>query len=136
MTPPLFSIVHNVGLSSEQLDQDLSKVSDWGFKWEMSFNPDPSKQAQEVIFSRKLIKPNHPVICFNGLPVNSTTFQKHLGLVLDDKLNFNIHLKEKCVKVNKGIGILKKLNKVLSRQALMTIYKSFFRPHLDYGDII
>ena len=46
----LFSIVHKVGLSSKQLDQDLSKVSDCAFKWKMSFNPDPSKQAQEVIF--------------------------------------------------------------------------------------
>ena len=26
----------------------------------MSFNPDPNKHAQEVIFSRKLKKPNHP----------------------------------------------------------------------------
>ena len=24
----------------------------------------------------------------------------------------------------------------LSRNSLLTIYKSFFRPHLDYGDIL
>ena len=39
-------------------------------------------------------------------------------------------------KVNKTIGLLCKLHNILPRSALFTIYKSFIRPHLDYGDII
>ena len=39
-------------------------------------------------------------------------------------------------KALKGIGIIKKLSKSLPRHSLVTIYKSFVRPHLDYGDII
>ena len=39
-------------------------------------------------------------------------------------------------KALKGIGIIKNLSKVLPRHSLVTIYKSFVRPHLDYGDII
>ena len=39
-------------------------------------------------------------------------------------------------KVNKTIGLLRKLHNILPRSALLTIYKSFIRPHLDYGDII
>ena len=102
----------------------------------MSFNPDPTKQAQEVIFSRKLKKPLHPSITFNNVLVQNASSQKHLGLILDDKLNFKSHLKEKCSKFNKGIGIIKKLQNTLPTQALLTIYKSFVRPHLDYGHII
>ena len=37
---------------------------------------------------------------------------------------------------DKGIGVIKKLSNTLPRDALLTIYKSFVRPHLDYGDII
>ena len=44
----------------------------------MSFNPDISKQAQEVIFSRKLKAP-HPPFMFNSNEVNKTSVQKHLG---------------------------------------------------------
>ena len=40
------------------------------------------------------------------------------------------------IKVNKTIGLLQKLQKTLPRPALMTMYKAFVRPHLDYGDII
>ena len=45
-------------------------------------------------------------------------------------------MKEKCVKSSKDFGIIKKLQNRLPRQALLTIYKSFVRPHLDYRDII
>ena len=34
------------------------------------------------------------------------------------------------------IGHLRKLSNVLPRQALVTIYKVFIRPHLDYGDVL
>ena len=40
------------------------------------------------------------------------------------------------IKVNKTIGLLWKLQKPLPRAVLMTMYKAFVRPHLDYGDII
>ena len=102
----------------------------------MSFNPDPNKQAQEVIFSRKLNKPNHPSLNFNNTVVIQSTNHKHLGMILDTKLDFQEHLKDKLSKISKTIGLLRKLQKILTRAPLLTIYKSFIRPHLDYGDII
>ena len=30
------------------LNDDLKKISEWAFKWKMLFNPDITKQAQEV----------------------------------------------------------------------------------------
>ena len=98
----------------------------------MSFNLDPNKQAQEVIFSRKLNKPNHPSLNFNNTIVIQSTNHKHLGMVLDTQE----HLKDKLSKISKTIGLLRKLQKILTRAPLLTIYKSFIRPHLDYGDII
>ena len=48
----LFSVVHDVAISSFELNGNLAKISEWDFKWKLSFNPDPTKSAQEVIFSR------------------------------------------------------------------------------------
>ena len=39
-------------------------------------------------------------------------------------------------KAMKGIAVIKRLSKTLPRHSLHTIYKSFVRPHLDYGDIL
>ena len=57
-------------------------------------------------------------------------------MLLDTKLDFQEHLKSILNKVNKAIGLLRKLHNTLPRLSLLTIYKSFIRPHLDYGDII
>ena len=58
----------------------------------MSFDPDLNKQAQEVIFSRKMTKSSHPQVFFNNIPVSCV---RHLGIYLEEKLNFNHQIKEK-----------------------------------------
>ena len=102
----------------------------------MSFNADPPKQAQEVIVSRKITKSNHPTLIFNDNPVYQVALQKHLGMFLDCKLNFEEHLKTIVNKINKTKGLLRKFQNFLPRKLLLTIYKSFIRSHLDCGDII
>ena len=67
----------------------------------MSFILDPSKQAQEVLFSNKATKTNHPNIIFYGNTVQNSANQKHLGLILDEKLTFNYHITSKITTVNK-----------------------------------
>ena len=59
----------------------------------MDFKPDPTKQAQEVIFLRKITKKIHPKIFSNNIPVSKADSQKHLGLHLDSELSFDIHIK-------------------------------------------
>ena len=46
-----FSVVQNINLTTIDLNNDLSKISDRNFQWKWNFNPDPNKQAKEVIFS-------------------------------------------------------------------------------------
>ena len=103
---------------------------------ENDFNPGPSKQAQEVIFSRKLQNSTHPTLSFNNNTVTHSVTQKHLGMFLDTKLDFQGHLKSIFKKVNKTINLLRKLHNTLPRLPLFTIYTSFIRAHLDYGHII
>ena len=109
-----------INISANELNNDLKRVSNWAFQWKMSFNPGPSKQAQEVIFSQKLKKATHPPLVFNNANVSQRKSQKHLGIILD----------------HRTIGLLRKLQNLLPREALITIYKAFVRPHLDYGDVL
>ena len=132
----MFSVVRDPITTSQKLNNELHKVSLWGYKWKMSFNPDPSKQAQDVVFSRKINKVHHPSLLFNNSTIQQTSSQKNLGIHIDEELTFKHHINEKVNKTNKGIGIICKLNNILPRSALLTIYRSFIRPHLDYGDVI
>ena len=100
----------------------------------MLFNPDPTKPAQEVIFSKKKkkIQP-HPIISFSNIQVEKVPNQKHLGNLLDQNLNFKQHVDSAILKrVNKGVSVMKKLRHSLPRKSLLIICKAFLRPLIDY----
>ena len=118
------------------MNKDLQKISRCTYQWKIPFNPDTSKQAQEITFSTKNINVSHPHLYFNKSHVVVCSYQKYFSVFLDKKLNFQHYIKEKIAKASKEIGVIKKLNNVLPRNAFLTIYKSFIRPHLDYGGIL
>ena len=57
----LFSIVKDPVISADDLNHDLDVICQWAYQWKMEFNPDPSKQATEVLFSckKKLVQDIH-----------------------------------------------------------------------------
>ena len=126
----LFSVVRDIAASTEKLNKDLRNIGKWAYRWKMIFNPDLTKQAQEVIFSRKLNKLVPP---FNNSQVSQTKTQKHLGLILDNKLNFNEHLKDVLDKISKTMGLVRKFQLILPRFSLLTIYKTFVNHILIMG---
>ena len=70
------------------------------------------------------------------MPIVKAASQKRLGLNLDTKLTFNDHINENIGKAIIAVGLLRKLQYFLRRSSLLTIYISFVRLHLDYGDVI
>ena len=102
----------------------------------MIFNPDLTKQVQEVIFSRKSKILLHPCLSFNDILLKNSISQKHLGLTLDVKLNFVEHIKIITQKISKTVGLLRRFKPILPRSSLLTICKTFIRSQLDFADVI
>ena len=127
----LFTIVKDKNESVNTLNNYLLLISKWAYNWKMLFNPDPSKPAQEVLFSRKKTSNSS-----NHIQVGRASHHKHLGVLLDQKLNFKQHIDTTILKINKGISTIKKLRHSLPRKSLMTIYKAFLGPLINYRDII
>ena len=74
----------------------------------MQFNAD---KTEEVIFSCKRNKPIHPGLKLGDEVIGSKLEHKHLGVILDSKLNFKSHIREAILKARRGIGLLKYLSK-------------------------
>ena len=106
----LFSIVKNPEISANELNRDLDVIRMWAHQWTLEFNPDPTKQATEVLFSYKKSSPNYPQIMFNGTIVAKINDQIHLGLSLDSSLSFKKHVNEKIIKAKKNLGLIKHLS--------------------------
>ena len=131
-----FSVVKNKEKSATDLTNDLDMISKWAYNWKTSFNPDPKKPAQLVLFSRKNSNITHPSIHFNNVQVQRANQQRHVGIIFDEKLNFKSHIDKVLTKASKGIASIKRLRNSLPRKSLITIYKAIIRLHLDYGDIL
>ena len=58
------------------------------------------------------------------------------GFKIRTVMSFEIHIKTVLTNLNKTIGLLKKFRQILSVTSLITKYKTFRRPHLDYADIV
>ena len=61
---------------------------------------------------------------------------KDPGMVLEFKLSYKIHLQSVFSRVNKAIGLFRKLQPTLMRHSMVTKQKSFIRTYLDYGDVV
>ena len=116
-----FFIVQDLNESAKYLNLDLSVISRWTDRWKRLFNPNPKKPAHEVIFSRKRNEETHPSVFYNNIEVSSADSQKHLGLILDNKLIFKKHFKDKLNKAYFGVGKIKRLCDILPRDSLVTI---------------
>ena len=57
----LFSNVTDPTLSAVELNHDLNLIGQWAHQWKIPFYLDPNNQAIELLFSRKINSPNHPV---------------------------------------------------------------------------
>ena len=101
----LFTRVNGTIETHDKFVNDLQTISQWAYQWKMTFNPDTTKQAIEVIFSCKTNKPNHPDLTFNNIPIGRESSTKHLGVYLDTRLNFSRHIKEKNSKSNERSNV-------------------------------
>ena len=72
-------------------------------------------------------KSPNPYPGFATVPLARQDYTKHLGVYLDNRLNFSKHTKEAVIKAKKSI---------FSRKVLDMYYKLYVRPHLDYGEVI
>ena len=58
------------------------------YQWKMSFNPNPSKQAQKVIFSKITNEEYHSPLAFSNNNASEANSKIHLGVVLDNCFSF------------------------------------------------
>ena len=60
----------------------------------------------------------YPPVKFNNYTITECPHQKHLGVILDSKLDFKIHIEQKIKKINKIIGLIKRVSVSFPRKAL------------------
>ena len=82
---------------------------------------------------KKIIAPTSIKICDHE--ITRVDHSKFLGIMIDDKLSWSFHINTIKNKIAKGIGVIYKARRLLSKKTLVTLYYSFVYPYLHYGVI-
>ena len=132
----LFLPVHysqDVLNASNLIQNDLNHMEIWAQKWKMKFK---ASKSVEVIFGTKRGPRNHPPVSLNNELITLKSSHKHLGAILDNKLNLSEHINRLVDKCNTMLNPLKSLSSILTSKHLEQIFMSFILPHLEYGSLL
>ena len=129
----LFIIVDNPTTAALCLNSDLEKLSRWAAIWLVTFNP---SKNESLLISRKINKPIHPPLYMQNVQIQEVSSHKHLGLYFSNDCSWHQHIDYIKQKAWFRIHIMRKLKFKLDRKSLETIYLTFIRPLLEYGDVI
>ena len=126
----LYLIVEHPEVTAQLLNIDLETIAKWAKLWLVTFNP---TKSESLLISRKVNAPIHPPIFMNNQQLSEVTSDKHLGLQ-----DCTWHEQIEYIKENAWlrINVMRKLKFLLDRKSLETIYISFIRPILEYGDVV
>ncbi|CAM4577882.1 unnamed protein product [Lepidochelys olivacea] len=110
----------------EELQKDLSKLSDWATKWQMKFNVDKCKVMH--------IGKHNPNYTYKmmGSKLAVTTQKRDLGITVDSSLKTSTQCAAEVKKVNRMLGIIKKGLYSRTENIMLPLYKSMVHPHLEY----
>ena len=68
----------------------------------------------------------------NNSTIESVRSQKCLGVDLDNRLTFDIHIENICKKICSGIGVIKRIKPFVPMCSLTRLYKALIKPYFDY----
>ena len=62
--------------------------------------------------------------------------EKDLGIIIDNKLNFQNHINKQVNKANQKLGLINRSFKYMDKDMFLQLFKSLVRPHLEYGSTV
>jgi len=120
--------------ATSDLNRNLEKLQEWSNQWLVNFNANKTKT---MILSKKQQSDlsSFPVV-FNTVHLDTVANHRHLGVIMNAKLQWTPHIDIVLDSVTKLCDVFKKLKRLLDRQTLNIVYFTFVRPKLEYASIL
>jgi len=129
----LYEPVFDPKTSIAKLNDDLVRLSSWAKQWLVNFNP---LKTKFMVFSKKLHKIQYDPLFLDGKVLGRVQSHCQLGIIFNDKMTWEDHVREKCTVAMKRVTLLKRLALKVPRNTKLAIYTSFIRPILEYGSVL
>ena len=125
-------LIHGSDLKTieRKANKVLKDVYDWGQRVKLEFN---ATKTTALLITKK--KDKNLNIKMNGIAIELKDSVKYLGVILDEKLNYNKHIqyiKNKTTEKLSKMPLMTRNTWGLRYDALKTIYKAAFEPSILY----
>ena len=117
----------NLDVLQKELESDCARAVQWFTENQTTAN---SGKFQSILLSRHNIETFNINIGDHIISRNNTL--KILGITLDEKLNFNEHIRNICQTSSRQINALRRISKFLNQQCREKVYKSFINANFGY----
>ena len=120
----------------EHLNHDLENIHQWLLANKLTLNK--KKTEYMIIGSRqKLSKITiEPEIRIGETAIKRVRNFKTLGVLIDEHLTWDKQLENVQTKVSRGIGMLRRMRKVVPKTTLKKVYNAIILPHFDYCSLV
>ena len=123
----------NVVQGVEVINDDLAIINSWCNRWCVTMN---ATKIKAILYSRKREPSTLEGLIFNNTTIEVHSSVKHLGIMFDSKLSWDVHTNDLIKRANNATYPIHLLKYKISTQNLLLYYKSFIRPIIEYGNII
>ena len=89
-----------------------------------------------MLFSNKITPLELADIYMNNIKIEYASSTRFLGVIIDDKLKFNLHINAITKKISKSIGVLYKLRQYVPNTTLLSVYRCIIECHINYCNLI
>jgi len=120
-----------------QLQIDLDKLQDWSNKWLLKFHPGKCKVLR-IGTKTGLTKVPYKMVTEKNevIELEESSHEKDIGVIIDDKLNFEAHISEKVNTANRIAGTIRRTYEHLDEESFALLFKALVRPHLEYANSV
>ena len=114
------------------MQNDVDKLVEWSRKWKLGFNEDKCKIMN--IGNSKIGKTEVNMISSNGeiKSIKETSVERDLGIMLNNKLDWNDQVDHAVHKAQSVLGMLKRTFVFWNASMFLKLYTGYVRPHLEY----
>ena len=112
------------------IQDDLNAAVCWASKWQLAFNAAKCKVLHIGHQNR------HYPYTLRGTTLENTVTEKDLGVFIDAEQKFRKQAAAEVTKASQMMAVMYRSFQLLDRSTLPILYKTLFRPHLEYGNII
>ena len=112
------------------LQEDIDNIYNWSKRWQLGFNLDKCHTLHLGYNNEKYR------YSINGNLVKAVAKEKDLGITIDAKLNFHLHIVTITNKANSVLGCIRRAIKYKDREIVLPLYKALVRSVLEYGSVV